>query len=94
MSTGAFDTLTIARKLTAAGFSENQAEAVTGVLRDVRDSDLSTLATKADLPATKGDLKAEIDDAKFEISKWVLSAIGSQAIVIVGAIVALSNGVH
>lgn len=94
MSTGAFDTLTIARKLTAAGFSQDQAEAVTGVLRDARDTDLSNLATKADLLATKGEVKSEIADAKFEILKRVLSAIGFQAIVIVGAIVALNRGVH
>lgn len=94
MSTGTFDTLAIARKRKSAGFSEVQAEAVTEVFRDARETDLSTLATKADLIATKGELRTEIADAKFAILKWVLPAIGFQTIVIVGAIVALTEGVR
>jgi hypothetical protein len=45
----ALDTLEIAKRLRNAGFSEPQAEAVTGVLRDAREADLSQLATKAEL---------------------------------------------
>ena len=94
MSTGTSDTSAIARKLKAAGFSEDQAEAVTGVFRDARETDLSTLATTADLIATKGELRTEVADAKFEILERVLSAIGFQTIVIVGAIVASTEGVR
>jgi hypothetical protein len=50
------DTLEIAKRLRNAGFSEPQAEAVTGVVRDARDADLSELATKADLAPIKADL--------------------------------------
>ena len=39
-----------------AGFSEPQAEVMTGVLRDAREADLSELATKADLTPLKADL--------------------------------------
>lgn len=85
MATIALDTLASARKLKAAGFSDDQAEAVTGVLRETRETDLSTLVTKS-------DLKTEIAESKYDILKWVLSAIGFQTIVIVGAIVTLARG--
>ncbi|CAA2105987.1 MULTISPECIES: hypothetical protein [Methylobacterium] len=87
MATIALDTLAIARKLKAAGFSDDQAEAVTGVLRETRETDLSTLVTKS-------DLKTEIAESKYDILKWVLSAIGFQTIVIVGAIVTLARGLR
>ncbi|MGY2047681.1 DUF1640 domain-containing protein [Methylobacterium sp. JK268] len=126
----ALDTLAILRKLRASGFSEDQAEAITGVLKDSRDAGLEALATKADLretelriesrfeatkadlreaelriesrfEATKADLRetelrleGRIEATKAEIIKWVLSAIGFQSIVIVGAIVALARAAH
>ncbi len=52
----ALDTLEIAKRLRNAGFSEPQAEAVTGVLRDAREADLSQLATKADVMQLKAEL--------------------------------------
>lgn len=109
MSLVSLDTLAIARKLQAAGFSDAQAEAMTGVLRDAREADLSTLVTKFDLSSEialvrsdlkaeigllRSDLRTEIADTKYEILKWVLSAIGFQTIVVVGAIVALTKGLH
>ncbi|MEL6060722.1 MULTISPECIES: coiled-coil domain-containing protein [unclassified Methylobacterium] len=153
MSLASLDTLAIARKLQAAGFSDVQADAVTGVLRDARESDLTTLATKSDLRAeaalirsdlkaeialvrsdlaaeiahvrsdltaeialvrsdltaeialvrsdltagialVRSELRTEIADTRYEILKWVLSAIGFQTIVVVGAIVALTKGLH
>jgi hypothetical protein len=120
MSLVSLDTLAIARKLQAAGFSDAQADAVTGVIRDARESDLTTLVTKADLSSevalvrsdlkaeialvrsdlgaeialVRSDLRTEIADTRYEILKWVLSAIGFQTIVVVGAIVALTKGLH
>lgn len=87
MTTTTLDTLAIARKLKAAGFSDDQAEAVTGVIREVRESDLSALVTNS-------TLKAELSDAKYDILKWVLSAIGFQTIVVVGAIITLTKGLR
>lgn len=54
------DTLAIAGKLKAAGFSDAQAEAMSFILRDAREVELSQLATKADLAilATSSDLAA------------------------------------
>jgi hypothetical protein len=131
MSLVSLDTLAIARKLQAAGFSDVQADAVTGALREARESDLTNLVTKSDLSSeialvrsdlkaeialvrsdlkaeiasVRSDLKAEIAsdrsdfrteiaDTRYEILKWVLSAIGFQTIVVVGAIVALTKGPH
>jgi hypothetical protein len=56
----ALDTLEIAKRLRGAGFDEAQAEAVTGVLRDAREADLSQLATKADLSQLEAKLTGEI----------------------------------
>jgi hypothetical protein len=56
----ALDTLEISKRLRNAGFSEPQAEAVTGVLRDAREADLSELATKIDLAQLEARLRAEI----------------------------------
>ena len=164
MSLVSLDTLAIARTLQAAGFSDVQADAVTGVIRDARETDLTNLVTTADFSAgiglvrsdlksetarvrldlqseialvrsdlkseialvrsdlrseiglVRSDLKSEIAlvqsdlkseialvrsyfrteiaDTKYEILKWVLSAIGFQTIVVVGAIVALAKGLH
>ncbi len=56
------DTLQIVKRLKEAGFSDPQAEAVTTVLRDVREADFAQLATKSDLEAlrlaTKSDLES------------------------------------
>ena len=58
--TATFDTLEIAKRLKGVGFDEAQAEALTGVLRETRDADLSRLTTKEDLLATKNELKNEL----------------------------------
>jgi hypothetical protein len=56
----AFDTLEISKRLKSAGFGDAQAEALTGVLREAREADLSRLATKDDLALVKDDLAREI----------------------------------
>jgi hypothetical protein len=55
------DTLEIAKCLRSSGFSEQQAEAITGVLRDARDADLSRLATKDDIAMLRAELRAEME---------------------------------
>jgi hypothetical protein len=98
MSEITFDTLEIVKDLKAAGFSDAQAEAVTRVVRNARTIDLWNLATKADLAvlATKADLqlglataKADLAETKAEIIKWMVSTIGIQTVVIIGAVIAL-----
>ena len=54
--TSTLDTLEIAKRLKDAGFSDHQAEALTGVLREASEVDLSGLATKSDLEILRRDL--------------------------------------
>ena len=51
-----FDTLEISKRLKGAGFDEAQAEALTGVLRESREADLSRLATKDDIARVKDEI--------------------------------------
>jgi hypothetical protein len=66
------------KELKAAGFTDEQAAAVTHVMCDARAVDLLRLATKA-----------ELAEAKAEILGWMVSSIGIQTVVIIGAVVAL-----
>jgi hypothetical protein len=56
-----FDTLEIAKRLKSAGFGDAQAEAITGVLRETRDADLSRLATRDEMNAGFAALRAEME---------------------------------
>jgi hypothetical protein len=76
----AIDTHEVVKELTAAGFTEAQAEAVTRAVRRAQDVDLTVLATKSDLAETKAD-----------ILKWMVSTIGLQTVIILGAVVALAR---
>lgn len=49
MNTVAMDTHKIVKRLEQAGFQPLQAEAVTDILKETRELDLSSLATKQDL---------------------------------------------
>jgi hypothetical protein len=85
------DTHELVKDLKAAGFNDDQAEAVTRALTKARDIDLSNLATKADQAnfATKTDL-AEL---KADLIKWVVGIAFAQIATIV-AIVKLFPGAH
>jgi hypothetical protein len=50
------DTLEIAKRLKDAGFNDPQAEAITTIIRDVRATDFSQLATRSDLEILRRDL--------------------------------------
>ena len=82
-----FDTHKVVTDLKAAGFTNEQAEAVTQAVRDAQSVDLSNLATKADLQIGLAEIKADI-------LKWIVSTIGIQTVVIVGAVIALVRMVH
>ena len=72
MTASAFDTLTTARDLEAAGFERRQAEAVASAIGNAGDrsatkADLGQLATKAELGTVKAELgtvKADVRDIK------------------------------
>ena len=52
------------------------------------------LSTKADLREAELRLEARIEGTKVEIIEWVIGSIGFQALVIVGAVAALTRGLH
>jgi hypothetical protein len=60
MAVTTMDTHEVVKELLAAGFTGDQAEAVTRVVRRSQDIDLSNLATKVDLAATKAELRADL----------------------------------
>jgi hypothetical protein len=64
MTAVAFDTYAMVRRLKASGFSEDQAEAITGALKDGRESDLASLATKADLRESEVALRTDLRDVE------------------------------
>lgn len=64
---------------------------ITAVRTDV---EALRLSTKADLREAELRLEARIEATKGEIIKWVVGSIGFQALVIVGAVVALARGLH
>lgn len=74
MTSTTFDTLQISKRLKAAGFSDEQAETVTGILRETRDADLTSLATKQDLQLLEQRLTIKL---------------GSMLVIAVGAVAAL-----
>lgn len=100
MTMVALDTHEVVKELKAAGFTDEQAEAVTRVVRRAQDLDLSYLATRDDLrtgleslelrmDAKLSDIRSEVHASKADTLKWVLGAIGLQTLVIVGAVVTL-----
>jgi hypothetical protein len=87
------DTITLARRLEAAGFPAKQAGDVAKALADAL---ADSIATKTDLIAAIAPLatKTEIAEAKADILKWMFGAIGFQTLVILSAVVALAAVAH
>jgi hypothetical protein len=78
MSGVQFDTHEVVKGLKAAGFNDEQAEAVTRVVRDARMVDLSNLATKADLFTINAELTAFATKSDLFATKADLSAIKAE----------------
>lgn len=109
MAISTLDTLQTVKDLTASGFTDIQAEAVTRVLRQVQQIDFSNLATKADLAdlATKAELaelrhemtvefaniRRGMAEMKTELIKWVLG-IGFAQVAAIVALLKLLPGGH
>jgi len=83
------DTHEVVKELRAAGFTDEQAEAVTRVVRRAQDVDLTNLATKTDLDLLRLAVKADMAETKAELLKWMVSTIGIQTVVIIGAVLTL-----
>ncbi len=63
-----FDTHAVVKELVAAGFTGEQAEAVTRAVRQAQDIDLSNLATKTDLAELKAELKGDLSALKSDLT--------------------------
>ena len=67
MNAPLFDTHQMVKRLIAAGFSDNQAETVTDVVREARQFDLENLVVKADLADLKSELRADLAEVRSEV---------------------------
>jgi hypothetical protein len=65
---GGLDTHETVKSLTAAGFTDAQAEAVTAAVKSAINIDLSNLATKTDLEGLRAANKAGLDSVRAEIA--------------------------
>jgi len=82
MTVVAIDTHAVVKELVAAGFTGEQAETVTRIVRDVHHIDL----------VVKANRRENLAETKVRILKWVLaSMIGIQTVVIIGAVLALAR---
>jgi len=95
----ALDTLEIAKRLRSAGFSEPQAEVMTGVLRDAREADLSELATKIDLAQLEARLRADLAQLEARLGAEI-AALRSEAQILrrdltirLGSMIAVATGI-
>jgi hypothetical protein len=87
------DTHELVKDLKAAGFNDDQAEAVTRAVAKGRDIDLSYLATKADLANSVAQHRTEMTELKADLIKWVVGIAFAQIATIV-AILKLFPGGH
>ena len=69
MTAAAFDTDRSIDSLTASGMPEAQAQALTALLKQFRDMDLSSLATKSDVAETRADLLHDIVDTRSDLGQ-------------------------
>ncbi len=76
------DTHESVKSLTAAGFTDAQAEALTAVLKRAVDIDLSNIATKIEL----AELRREIAQLELRPIKWVIG-VGLAATLAIGGMI-------
>jgi hypothetical protein len=84
-----FDTRETVKSLTAAGFSDAQAEALTAPVRQAVDIDLSNIVTKADI----GDVRREMAETQAEQVKWVVG-VGFAQVATILAVLKFFPGSH
>ena len=85
----ALDTHETVKRLTAAGFTDAQAEALTAAVKEAVDIDLSNLATKSDV----ADVRREMAEMKAELVKWVVG-VGFAQVATILAVLKLFPGAH
>ncbi len=76
------DTHRMVKRLKEAGFTDTQAEVVTDVLRDARETDRDELVTKgflrSELTEVKSEFRTEIQNLKADLFKWLLPILIGQ----------------
>ena len=99
MTALAIDTLKLARKLEAGGFTPQQAAAAAEALAESLADGIGNVATKADVADARRDtremelrLEAKIEGVKAEILKWMFGAMVAQTGLIVALIKLLPAG--
>ena len=83
------DTHETVKSLTAAGFTDAQAEALTAAVKQAVDVDLSNIATKTDI----ADVRREMADMKAELVKWVVG-VGFAQVATIVAVLKLFPAAH
>jgi tRNA(Ile)-lysidine synthase TilS/MesJ len=68
-----FDTYTHINELKKAGFKEEQAAVIIKSLMDIRETDISTLATKDQVNVLINDTKAQIDSLRKDTKSQIES---------------------
>ena len=84
----ALDTHETVKRLTAAGFTDAQAEALTAAVKQALDIDLSNLATKSDI----ADVRREMAEMKAEVVKWVVGVGFAQVATILAVLKLFPSG--
>jgi len=83
------DTHETVKSLTAAGFTNAQAEALTAAVKQAVDIDLSNMSTKTDI----ADVRREMAEMKAELVKWVVG-VGFAQVATILAVLRLFPGSH
>jgi hypothetical protein len=97
MTSVAFDTLKLARRLEAAGLPPKQAQDVASAISDTIGEaivtreflDLRLGELRAHLDLRLGEIRAELGELKAEMLKWMFGAVGLQTLAILGGVAAL-----
>ena len=75
MTTITFDTHAFVKRLVAACMPEAQAEAVTNVVKEARETDLDSLATKVDLQLLEQRMTIKLGGLIVVVTGVILAAI-------------------
>ncbi len=81
MAATTLDTLSVSKRLEAAGFTARQAEAMTTVVSEASDPDVRKLVTQQDLQIELGPIKTDL-----ALLKWM---IGVNSALVIGVLLKL-----
>ncbi|MBF0239697.1 MAG: DUF1640 domain-containing protein [SAR324 cluster bacterium] len=70
-----FDTLQFYNRLEKAGFTKDQAEIVTELVKETQEKSFESISENL---ATKDELRHEINQAKLDLIKWIITLLLAQ----------------